>query len=98
MTKIRCMSRVKTLGQMVKQSFSEWTEDKCPRLGAALSYYTIFSLAPLLLIVISVAGLFFGRQAAEGAIYQQIAGLVGSDAAKFIQEAVVRANHPGKGI
>jgi membrane protein len=92
------MSRVKTVWEMVKQSFSEWNDDKCPRLGAALSYYTIFSLAPLLLIVISVAGLFFGKQAAAGAIYQQIAGLVGSDAAKFIQEAVARANHPGKGI
>ena len=92
------MSKVKSVWGLVKQSFSEWNDDKCSRLGAALSYYTIFSLAPLLLIVISVAGLFFGRKAAEGAIYQQIAGLVGGDAAKFIQEAVAKANHPGQGV
>lgn len=98
MTRLTRMSKVKSILGLVKQSFSEWNDDKCSRLGAALSYYTIFSLAPLLLIVISVAGLFFGRQAAEGAIYEQIAGLVGSDAAKFIQEAVAKANHPGQGV
>ncbi len=83
---------------MAKQSFSEWNDDKCTRLGAALSYYTIFSLAPLLLIVISIAGLFFGQKAAEGAIFQQLAGLVGADAARFIEQAVAKANHPGQGV
>lgn len=83
---------------MVKQSLSEWNDDKCTRLGASLSYYTIFSLAPLLLIVISIAGLFFGQKAAEGAIFTQLASLVGADAAKFIQDAVAKANHPGQGV
>jgi membrane protein len=92
------MAQTKNVWGMVKQSFSEWNDDKCARLGAALSYYTIFSLAPLLLIVISLAGLFFGKEAAAGAIYGQISGLVGSDAAKFIQEAVAKANHTGSGV
>jgi membrane protein len=92
------MAGVKTIWEMIKQSFSEWNDDKCTRLGAALSYYTIFSLAPLLLIVISIAGLFFGQKAAEGAIFVQLTGLVGPDAAKFIQGAVAKANHPGQGI
>ena len=83
---------------LFKQTITEFSADKVPRLGAALAYYTIFSLAPLLLIVISVAGLFFGKDAAAGAIYEQISDLVGSDAAKFIQETVAKANHPGQGI
>jgi len=60
------MRVLKTAWSMAKQTFSEWSNDKGGRLGAALSYYTVFSLAPLLLIVISIAGLVFGRQAAEG--------------------------------
>ena len=59
------MRGLKTAWSMTRQTFSEWSDDKGGRLGAALSYYTIFSLAPLLLVVISIAGLVFGRAAAE---------------------------------
>jgi membrane protein len=81
---------------MTKQTFTEWSNDKGGRLGAALSYYTVFSLAPLLLLVISIAGLVFGRAAAEGRLFGQLAGLVGPEAAHLIQSAVSKA-HQTKG-
>jgi len=83
---------------IVKQTFKEWSDDKGARLGAALSYYTIFSIAPLLLLVISIAGLAFGRAAAEGRIFGELSGLLGADAARLIQAAVAKANHPRGGI
>jgi membrane protein len=92
------MGKLKTAGSLVKESFSEWSNDKCPRLGAALSYYTIFSLAPLLLLVVSIAGLAFGREAAEGRILGELSGMVGTEAAETIQTAVAKANRPAAGI
>jgi len=83
---------------MTRQTFTEWSNDKGGRLGAALSYYTVFSIAPLLLLVISIAGLVFGRQAAEGSLFGQLAGVVGPDAAHLIQAAVTKANHTKGGI
>jgi membrane protein len=65
-----------------------------PRMGAALAYYTIFSLAPLLVIAISIAGLAFGREAAQGEIMGQIQGLIGRDGAKAIQTMVQSADKP----
>jgi membrane protein len=88
----------KTAWSMTRQTFGEWSNDKGGRLGAALSYYTVFSLAPLLLVVISIAGLVFGRQAAEGSLFGQLAGVVGPDAAKLIQSAVATANHTKGGV
>ena len=83
---------------MVKQTFSEWSDDKGPRLGASLSYYTVFSMAPLLLLVISIAGLAFGQAAAEGRVYDELRGLLGSDAARFVQGVVQKASHPRHGV
>jgi membrane protein len=83
---------------MTRQTFSEWSNDKGGRLGAALSYYTVFSIAPLLLLVISIAGLVFGRQAAEGSLFGQLSGVVGPDAAHLIQAAVTKANHTKGGV
>ncbi len=53
------MSRLKALFSLLKETFQEWNEDKAPRLAAALAYYTAFSLAPLLIVVISIAGLIY---------------------------------------
>src|SRR5436190_7642316 len=92
------MRGLKTAWSMTRQTFSEWSDDKGGRLGAALSYYTIFSLAPLLLVVISIAGLVFGRAAAEGDLFGQLAGVVGPDAAHLIQSAVSKANQTKGGI
>ena len=71
--------------------YEEWTEDNCFRLAAALSYYTIFSLAPIVLIVITTAGLFFGREAVTGEVYHQIHDLIGDEGAKAIQDLVENA-------
>ncbi|HSN85991.1 MAG TPA: YihY/virulence factor BrkB family protein [Thermoanaerobaculia bacterium] len=82
---------------MLKESFQEWKDDDALSLGAALAYYTIFSLAPMLLIAISVAGLVFGREAAQGELVGQIRGLVGQQGAEAIQTMVANAGKQGSG-
>jgi membrane protein len=85
--------------QLMKETFSEWSEDKVPRLAAALAYYTAFALAPLLLIAISVAGLVFGREAATNQIGQQLSGLLGPSAAESVNTMVAAAGaNQGGGI
>ena len=73
--------------QLIKDTASEWSEDKVPRLAAALAYYTAFALAPLLLIAIAVAGLVFGRDAVTNQIGQQLSGLLGPTAADAVWAA-----------
>lgn len=85
------MVKVKFIISLLKDSFSEFIEDNCMKLAAALSYYTIFSLAPLLLLVISIVSIFFGKEAFEGELYAQISGLVGSQASLQVQEIVKNA-------
>jgi membrane protein len=80
---------------MLKESFKEWKEDDALELGAALAYYTIFSIAPLLLIVIAVAGLVWGREAAEGQIYTQFDNLLGAQGAATLQTMVGNAAKQG---
>lgn len=83
---------------LLKETFSEFINDNGMKLGAALSYYTIFSLPPLLIIIISLSGIFFGAEAVRGEIFGQINGLVGSDAALQIQEIIknVKLSHSSK--
>jgi membrane protein len=76
-----------------KEVFSKFNDDKVTKLGAALSFFTIFSLSPLLIISISVAGAIFGQDAASGAIIGQIKDLIGIDGAKLIQTAIVNAQY-----
>ncbi len=83
---------------VVKQAFSEWSSDKCPRLGAALSYYTVFSLAPVLILVIAVAGIFLGREAAQGQIVKELGGLLGLEASKMVQDAILKAGQSDGGL
>jgi membrane protein len=85
------MVKVKFIISLLKDSFSEFMEDNCLKLSAALSYYTIFSLAPLLLLVISIVSIFFGKEAFEGELYEQISGLVGKQASLQVQEIVKNA-------
>ncbi|BAY90132.1 MULTISPECIES: YihY/virulence factor BrkB family protein [unclassified Tolypothrix] len=82
---------------LFQETFKEWSEDKASRLAAALAYYTIFSIAPLLIIVIAVVGAVFGEEAARGEIFRQIQGLVGTQGAKFIETAIQNANQPTTG-
>jgi membrane protein len=83
---------------LAKETFTEWSNDKAPRLGAALSYYTIFALAPLLVVAIAVAGLIFGRDAAQGRLFEQISGVVGPESALAIQSMVAKAGLHGGSI
>jgi membrane protein len=80
-----------------KQTISEFSGDKVPRLGAALAYYTIFSLAPLLLIVIAIAGIVFGHDAAQGKIFDQLRTALGPTTAAGMQEMVKNAAKPKSG-
>ena len=73
---------------VTKETFSAFIDDNVLQLSAALSYYTIFSLPPLLIIIISITGFFFGNEAVSGELFGQINGLVGNDAAVQIQEAI----------
>jgi len=92
------LAKLKTGFDVVKQTVHEWSDDNAPRLGAALAYYTIFSIAPLLLIVVAIAGLWFGRAAAQQQIMDQVSGLVGENGGKTIQSMLEAANKPHAGI
>jgi membrane protein len=83
---------------MFKAAFAEWSEDKASRLAAALSYYSAISLAPLLIVLLSIAGLVFGREAASGHIAGQVQGLVGQDRAQVIEDIIANANKPATGV
>jgi membrane protein len=83
---------------LLKETFSRWSDDAAPRMAAALSYYTAFSMAPLLILAIAVAGLVLGRAAAQGKIVEQIGGLVGNQSAAAIQSMIQAANRPSGGI
>ncbi|CAN5544580.1 N/A [soil metagenome] len=80
------------------QAFSSWKNDYAPSMGAALAYYTVFSVAPLLLIVISVAGLVFGEEAARGEIFAQLSGLMGAQGALAVQGMLEAVNKPTEGL
>jgi len=88
---------LKTMWELLKETFDEWNEDKASRLAAALAYYTVFSIAPLLIIVIAIAGSVFGEEAARGQIVGQIQGLVGRSGAEVIETAIENANKPATG-
>ncbi|MGL4620579.1 YihY/virulence factor BrkB family protein [Chroococcidiopsis sp.] len=89
--------RIKTIISLLRETFTEWNEDKASRLAAALAYYTVFSLAPILIIAIAIAGAVFGEEAARGEIVTQIQGLVGRDGAQFIETAIEGASKPKAG-
>jgi membrane protein len=81
-------NRTGKIGYLVKETFKGFMDDNALQLSAALSYYTVFSLPPLLIIIISLSGIFFGADAVRGEIFGQIKGLVGTDAALQIQETL----------
>lgn len=81
----------KGLLDVLRQTITEWVADRVPMLGAALAYYTVFSLAPLLLISIAVSGIFLGEEAARGQIFDQLRGLIGDPGRRAIQDLVKSA-------
>ncbi|HLP14819.1 MAG TPA: YihY/virulence factor BrkB family protein [Bacteroidota bacterium] len=79
------LRRLKAIWDLLKDAAAAWDEDHAWRLGAALAYFTVFSLAPLLIIAVVFAGIVFGQQAAEGHLVTQLSGVVGTDEARFIE-------------
>lgn len=89
--------RSKVAVRLIKETITEWNEDNVPLLAAALAYYTLFSLAPLLIIAIAIAGAVFGQEAAQGEIVRQIQGLVGREGAIAIEAMIQNAQRPDSG-
>ena len=85
---------MKSSGSRFKKLVQSWSQDRISTQAAALAYYTVFSLAPILLISISVAGLVYGNEAAQGQILGQIKGVIGNEAEVQIQELIAGANTP----
>src|SRR5690349_20990826 len=81
-------NKIKSEWGVFRQTLSEFSNDNGPKLSASLSYYTIFSIAPMLFIVISLAGIFYGREAVQGRLFGQIRSLIGDNAAAQIQEMI----------
>jgi len=87
-----------SLVTLCKQAVADWVDDYAQSMGAALAYYTMFSIAPLLLIVISIAGLVFGADAARGEIFAELRDLVGDDGAAAAQALLQNVNKPAQGV
>ncbi len=87
---------LKNIWILIKVAVSSWVDDYAQSMGAALAYYTMFSIAPLLLIVISIAGLIFGVEAARGEIVGQLQGLMGQQGAAAVQGLLESVNKSGK--
>lgn len=84
------------MAEVFKNSFSGFDEDRIMKLSGSLAYYTVFSMGPLLIVIISLCGLFLAREAVEGKIYGQLAGFVGHDTAVQLQQMIKNASLAGK--
>jgi membrane protein len=84
--------------ELFKAAYADWSEDKASRLAAALSYYSAISLAPLLIVLLGIAGVVFGREAATGQLAAQMKDLVGGQSAQVIQDIIANSNKPATGI
>jgi membrane protein len=89
---------LRSMWRLAKKAAVSWQNDYAPSMGAALAYYTIFSAAPLLLIVVSVAGLVFGAEAARGEIFAQLRGMLGEEGAVAIQGLLESVSKPKEGL
>ena len=83
---------------IAKKSVAAWIDDYAPSMGAALSYYTMFSLAPLLVIVIAIAGLVFGAEVARGEVVAQLQNMIGPEGAKAVEDLLRNASRPSQGV
>jgi membrane protein len=89
---------IRDLWGLIKESVSAWSSDYAPSMGAAIAFYTIFSLAPVLIIVIAVAGLVFGEETARAELMSQISEMAGQQAATAVEGILQEASRPGRGI
>src|SRR5512144_1453808 len=84
----------RTWYQLLRETFAEWQKDNCLRLGAALAFNALLSLAPLLLVTIAIVALVFGDDLAKSEVLGRVEGIVGADAATTLREMVERASQP----
>lgn len=91
-------NKLKAVFELFRESAAEFGEDKATRLAAALSYFTIFSIAPLLIVVIAIAGAALGQEAVQGRLEDQLAGMVGQEAAEEINTMVENVRKPSESI
>ena len=89
--------KLKSFIQLIMDTLKEWQEDQGARLAAALSYYTTFSIAPLLVLVIAIAGSLGGRDAAQSLVMNQVEDLVGQQGREFVQDMILNAAEPSTG-
>ncbi|MCU1338287.1 MAG: putative ribonuclease [Bryobacterales bacterium] len=92
------MDRFRQIRSLLSQTYSEWNAHDAPTYGAALSYYTMLSLAPLLVIAVAIGGLAFGKESAQRAILDQIGGLAGQPGAEVIKTMLANAQSPKAGL
>ncbi len=83
---------------LCEKAVYSWLDDRAPRMGAAIAYYTVFSLAPMLVMVIAIAGLAFGQKAAEGALFGELADLIGPESAVAVQAMLRSASSTRSGL
>jgi len=83
---------------LLEKSVNAWVDDYAPSMGAAIAYYTLFSVAPLIIMVIAVAGMVYGQDAAEGEIVAQLQGRIGLQAAAVVQELIKSVSKPAQGV
>ena len=89
---------MRTFWELLKATINAWLDDYAPSMGAALAYYTMFSIAPLLLIVIAVAGYIFGADAARGEILDQLSGMMGEQGARVVEQLLTSVSEPGESL
>lgn len=89
---------LKAFGNLLRETFQEWTDDKAPRLAAALSYYTVFSLAPLLIIAIGVAGFVLGRGDVQEQILSEVETFLGAEGRELVRGLIQDASRPGASL
>jgi membrane protein len=90
--------KVISVYKYLKQVYSEFVEDNILKYSASLAYYTVFSIAPVLIIIITIFGFIFGKDAIQGDIYQQVKGLVGREAAIQIQDIIKNIHLSGHSV
>ncbi len=99
MPRYTCVKNImKKLWLLIKTTITSWNDDYAPSMGAALAFYTLFSIAPLLLIVLSIIGLVFGEEAARGEIVGQLQNLMGEQGATAVQALLKNVNKPTEGM
>lgn len=92
------MKHLKTFFDLLRQTFTEWNEDKAPRLAAALAYYTAFSIAPLLVVIIGIVGIIVSQDTVQAQITTEVQRSLGPDAAEMIGELIINASKPAEGL